>query len=389
MGVLMIGVLVGLFALAAAFYAQAFRSTVPVTLVANRAGLVMAPGNDVKLRGISVGEVTAIQEAGGDAVLSLGLDPDRVADIPANVTAQIVPATLFGTKYVALSEPERPSRARIAANAVLRNESVTVEVNNVFDNLAMVLNSVDPAKINATLGEIALALDGRGDEIAGLASNANAYLARINGKLPTLRRDLVALADVTQIYAGVAPDVLRVLDNATASGHTIVDQAEELDAFLLDVTTLGQVGREVLAQNQHEFITALEVLRPTTGLLRAYEPGLTCFIEGLDYTRQVLEPALGGVSPELRLATTLTIGQKAYEYPRDLPKVEADNPPACYGLPVLEEHERPSPYVPTDTGTNPNASNSNEFAVEAPPFELLFGPPRPGSSPATTTGGAR
>lgn len=382
-GVAFLAVLVGLFALAGALYGQVFRTTVPVRLEADRIGLVMAPGNDVKLRGVEVGRVSSVEHTAGGAVLTLGLDPAAIGRIPANVLAEIVPTTAFGTKYVSLSEPAEPSPARIVAGAALRNSAVTVEVNDVFDNLATLLGSVDPAKVNATLGELAQALDGRGDAIAGLAANADRYLARLNEKLPVLQRDLVALGAVSQLYADVSPDVLRILDNTTVTGATIVDQAGQLDAFLLSVTALARTGDAVLQENRVPLVTALDVLRPTTDLLHEYDPMLTCFVTGLDRTRTKLEPALGGASPEVRLNTTISIGQPAYERPRNLPKIGADNPPSCFGLPVVEPDERPTPRVETDTGLDPPTGRVR--AGDLPVAELLFGP----LQPAGPTGGDR
>ncbi len=374
-GVLFLAVLAGLFALAGALYGKVFVPTVPVTLKPDRVGLVMDTGNDVKLRGVTVGRVTEIEAAPDGAVLTLGLDPSQIVRIPANVVAEIVPTTVFGTKYVSLLEPQAPSTATLTEGAVLRNSAVTVEVNDVFANLSELLESVDPAKVNATLGELAKALDGRGDRIAGLAASADGYLAKLNGKLPVLQRDLRALADVSQLYADVSPDLLRILENATVTGRTIVEQAGQLDAFLLSVTALARNGDDFLTNNRDGLVTALDVLRPTTDLLHEYDPQLTCFITGLDNTRKALEPGIGGASPEVRLNTTITLNQAPYEHPRNLPKIGADNPPACYGLPTVGEDERPAPHIDTDTGLDPH---TGEVRPGRPPVaELLFGPLQP------------
>ena len=44
-----------------AIFGGTFSSYVPVTLTSDRAGLVMEPGAKVKLRGVQVGRVAAIQ----------------------------------------------------------------------------------------------------------------------------------------------------------------------------------------------------------------------------------------------------------------------------------------------------------------------------------------
>lgn len=375
-GLGMVAVLAGLIALAVAFYTQAFVSRVPVVLRTDRVGLVMDVGNNVTLRGVQVGTVTDVRVTDSGAELVLGLDPDQIRRIPANVQARIEPSTVFGAKNVSLEQPAVPSTLRIAADAVLDNRQVTVEVNTVFDNLATLLRKVDAPKINVTLGELAKALDGRGDQIADLASTATEYLERINGKLPVLQKDLRALRGVTDVVADVAPDGLRILDNLTVTGSILVEQADQLDGFLLDIAVLAGNGQQVLAENHGDLAASMDLLRSPLSLLHEYDPGLGCFIEGLDETRKVLEPAVGGASPEVRLNTTISLGREPYQAPRDLPEIAADNGPACHGLPHLDESERPSPYLVTDTGTRPNRAGSSPSGpqVGSPIAPLLTGP---------------
>lgn len=48
---------------------------------------------------------------------------------------------------------------------MLDAQHVTVESNTVFQQLVSVLNKIDTAKLNETLGAIAKAFSGRGEEI--------------------------------------------------------------------------------------------------------------------------------------------------------------------------------------------------------------------------------
>ncbi|GAA2862105.1 MCE family protein [Pseudonocardia halophobica] len=372
-GLVMVVVMAGLFGLAAAFYAQVFVIRVPVTLQVDRSGLVMDAGNTVTLRGVQVGTITDVEATDGGARLTLGLDPDEIDRIPANVLAKIEPSTIFGAKNVSLSLPDAPSATPLARGAVLDTRQVTVEVNTVFDNLATVLRTVDPAKLNATLGELAHALGGRGDRIAQLAGAADGYLGKLNDKLPVLQEDLRRLSPVTQTFADISPDVLRILDNTTVTGATLVDQADQLDAFLMDVSVLAGNAQTVLAENRENLATSLDLLRSPAALLHRYDPMLTCFIEGLDESRKVLEPAIGGDSPELRLNTTISIGQDPYTNPRDLPKINVDNGPGCYGLPQVDESERPIKRVPTDVQVD--RENSNRVQLGRQSFAPLLTAP--------------
>lgn len=144
-------------------FTGSLRSTVPVTLAADRSGLVMDSGAKVMMRGVQVGRVAQIgriEWAQNGASLRLEIDPDQIRYIPANVEAQISATTAFGAKFVDLVMPQNPSRARLSAGAVLHSKNVSTEINTVFENVVDLLNMIDPLKLNAVLTAVADAVRG-------------------------------------------------------------------------------------------------------------------------------------------------------------------------------------------------------------------------------------
>jgi ABC-type transporter Mla subunit MlaD len=89
-GLASVAVLAGIVFFAVGMFRGGFGTTVPVTVVSERAGLVMNPEARVKMRGVQVGQVDSIENrADGKAVLHLAMDPSQVGDIPSNVTVNI------------------------------------------------------------------------------------------------------------------------------------------------------------------------------------------------------------------------------------------------------------------------------------------------------------
>src|SRR3954451_1696571 len=136
---ILLGVFSILIWLSYALFAGTLRSSVPVTLTSDRAGLVMETNAKVKLRGVQVGRVAQITGGSEPVVLKLEIDPDQVKYIPSNIEAQIRAATVFGAKFVDLVYPDDPSSKRLAAGQVLKSRNVSTEVNTVFQNLVEVL----------------------------------------------------------------------------------------------------------------------------------------------------------------------------------------------------------------------------------------------------------
>lgn len=171
-----------------AFFAGTFQSYVPITLTADRTGLVMESGAKVKMRGIEVGRVATFDRHDAATTLQLELSPQLSRHIPENVTAELRATTLFGAKYVELLYPDDPSSEAISAGAVVRAANTTTEINTVYQSLVNVLGQIDPPKLNAVLTALAEGVRGQGDRIGEATTAANEVLTTVNPACPRCAR---------------------------------------------------------------------------------------------------------------------------------------------------------------------------------------------------------
>jgi phospholipid/cholesterol/gamma-HCH transport system substrate-binding protein len=348
-GVATVVAIVAVFVLAATLFRGGLSETVPVTVLSPRAGLVMNPDAKVQIRGVQVGKVDSIEQLpNGEAALHLAMDPKRMSAIPANVLVDIASTTVFGAKYVQLVFPPDPSPESLRAGQVLAAKHVMVEINTVFENLTSVLSSIDPPKLNETLGAIASSLNGRGEKIGQMLTDLDAYLAKIEPSLPALSHDLETAPQVLQAYGDAAPDFVTVADNAARLSDTLVDQQQNLDAALVSAIGLADIGNDVIGTNRQPLADVLHLLVPTTDLLDKYNQALWCALSGMINASS--RPPLK--EPGVVVLAGFLWGQERYRYPMDLPKAGATGGPQCTGLPNLPFEGVP-PYVVADTGTNP------------------------------------
>ncbi|MGQ4618637.1 MCE family protein [Nocardia sp. R7R-8] len=327
-----------------------FVPTTRVYLYADRAGLLMATGSDVKVQGVVIGRVSAVEIERDRAKLTLDLEPGEARRLPVNVGAQIAPTTLFGRKFVTLVVPDNAAGATLTPGAVIDGSKVTVEINDLFQSLLSVLKAIAPQKVNATLAALETALDGHGSRFGELMVSLDRYLAQFNASIPVLQRDVPLLADNMDTLAAATPDLLTTMRNLSTTSATLVEEQANLSAFLLSFSEFGNAGTSFLDSSAIPLIGAVQVLEPTTRVLAEQSPSFPCFLSALNQARTFFERAFGGGRPGLNALGTILMGDPPYTYAKDLPVNGADNPPSCYGYP-FGPGSRPLDHVDFATGT--------------------------------------
>lgn len=364
---------VAIVATAVAMFRGSWQDTVPLTVLSQRAGLMMNPGAKVELLGVQVGRVASIeQRPDGQAVLHLAMDRDALHQIPANAAVNITSTTVFGAKFVDFVAPTNPAPQSLAPGAVLDAGHVTVEINTVFERLTQVLDRIDPAKLNATLGAIAAAFRGRGDQFGRTLTDFDHYLATLEPSLPNLSHELQALPTVAAAYGDAAPDLVTTARNAALLSDTIVDQQRNLDAFLVSTTGLADIGNDVLSTNRQPLADTVHLLLSTTDLTSEYAPALRCGLQALVHLTHGVPLELPGVVT----STGFVLGRERYRYPENLPKVAATGGPHCadMGLPAVPMEFRP-PILVMDDGADPTQYGNQGILLNSDGLkQLLFGP---------------
>ncbi|NBE56437.1 MCE family protein [Streptomyces boluensis] len=346
-GLVFLVVIALLLGLSVAAYQQVFTPVVRITLQAGTLGNQLEPRADVKLRGLLVGEVREVAADGEKATLDIALKPEHTARIPSDVYARLLPKTLFGEKYVELVAPRTPSARPIRAGDVITQDrtKVGIEVQQLLNDLLPLLRTVRPAQLNATLSAFATALDGRGDRIGANLTRVERYMRQLNPHMPSLKEDIARFADVAEVYADAAPDLMRVLENSVTTSRTVVEKREQLSAALTGTATAADTGEAFLDDNGDRLIALGRVSRPTLALFARYAPQYPCLLEGLVRQDKASDETFRG--GKMRITLEFVHPQDAYR-PGEEPQYADRSGPDCRGLP---HPEVPAPHTDLADGT--------------------------------------
>lgn len=325
--------------LSVAVYHKEFTDTATVTVETGSVGNEMHPYAEVKMRGVVVGEVREIsaEDGGRTARLTLALKPGELDRIPADVSARMLPTTLFGERFVSLVPSADPAPGTLAEGSVIpqdRSENA-IELEQVLDNVLPLLTAVKPDKLSATLTAMADALDGRGAKLGDTLVELDAHLKKLNPHLPTLNRDIRELVEFGHLYADAAPDLIGALRDATTTSGTIAEKRADLGTLYGTTTVTAQDLGTFLRQNRENIIRLSADSRPTVEKLAEYAPSFPCTLRTLAGFVPVMDKALGKGTdrPGLHVDVEVLPERGKYVPGRDTPRFDAGGGPECYGVP--------------------------------------------------------
>lgn len=264
-----------------AVFNQKFIDFVPVTLTTSTAGASLPSNADVKIRGMIVGEVRDIRTTTDGVKMDIAMNPDAIKQVPRDVTAEIIPKTLFGEKYISLLPAETPSGETLQAGDNISKAIVPIEVETVLNDLYPLLEAVPPAELSYTLTAVSQALEGRGEQLGDTLVTTNDYLKKVNPDVPELIDDLVKLGKVSDGYANAMPELGRLLKNVVVTGNTVVAKRSQLQAFYGEGTKLSNTLTAFLKDNGDNLITLSHESRPVLEVISDYSIVFPCVLEGI------------------------------------------------------------------------------------------------------------
>ena len=372
-GLVFIGLMIASVWFTYAIFTKKFVAYDEVSLKTSKIGLQLPSRADVKIRGVIIGEVLDATASQDGAELKLGIYPDKIKGVPKNVTARIEPKTLFGEKYVALQVPDSP-RGNLAAGDTVTQTVVAHEVEETLSDLYPLLRAVQPAELNKTLNAMATALEGRGEAIGNNLEVLDSYLKRINPELPALVEDIALLADTSDLYADVVPEIATTLRNSVITGNTLEDREAKLTKLFRDVSAFSETTRTFLDQNGDNLIRVNQLGARIFKVLAKYSPEFPCLLHGIVKAGNLQAEAFRGFILHINLEV-LPHQPRGYNV-NDKPRYGDKRGPYCGTLPSPPHTQaNPFSYVPNiDDGVDePTNKGTTRVAPGWSPAEWYVG----------------
>jgi virulence factor Mce-like protein len=255
------------------------------------------PTADVRVLGLPAGSVSKVVIDGDQVRIDMKI-PSDIA-IPVDATAQIVPQSLIGERYIQISPAFQDGMTAAEDGDVIENTIIPVEPDEALAALKEFLDSLDPEGIGELVTNLDEDLRGNGarlndalgslSELVETFAEKDAVLLRIVDSFDRLNATLVtreqqlgvvldAFAEASQVLADERESIEALVSGlADLSRNGLALVGEHSTALRADIATLAEAAATIEANLAA--VTDLVAAGPdlTSGLIDAYNPGLRAF----------------------------------------------------------------------------------------------------------------
>jgi phospholipid/cholesterol/gamma-HCH transport system substrate-binding protein len=319
------------------FSAQGYRVHIRFTNAAN-----LVPGDDVRISGIDVGKVAAVENSGEYTLATLDLQR-QYAPIASDARAILRLKTLLGEVFVALS-PGSASAPKLPDGGTLPSDQV--EPTQPLDKVLQTLNPRTQRNLDRLLSGLSVGLAGRGPALNDALGNA----VQTTGQLD-------ALASILDRDRGTVQGVIR-------DTGTVLRAVSARRAALQQLVGSGERVLSTTAARNRRLTGTIDALAPLLPRLRTTLDDVHGALTLADPTLKALIPVAPLVAPTLAKLTALGPPARALLHAA-LPLIDA----AHVALPALTKVGRTLPsvlkiVVPVGEQLAPMVALVNRYAPE-------------------------
>ncbi|MGN5235968.1 MULTISPECIES: MCE family protein [unclassified Rhodococcus (in: high G+C Gram-positive bacteria)] len=224
----------------------------------------LKPTNEVRIAGVKVGTVSAVELEGDRVVVSFRVQDAWVGD---NTSASIQIKTILGQKYLALN----PSGAEVLDpdDRIPLDRTVSpYDVIEAFSSAATTLGDIDSDQLATSFETLAGAFSETPDDIRASLDGVSRLSETIASRDKELKRLLEATGNVSQILADRNTEFNRLLSDGALLITELNNRQQAISQLLDGTKRLSTELSALVVENQEQIGPALENLRGVVQILQ-------------------------------------------------------------------------------------------------------------------------
>jgi phospholipid/cholesterol/gamma-HCH transport system substrate-binding protein len=231
------------------------------------------PGDDVKLAGVTVGQVGSITTRHGLAVVDFSVDPG--VRLPVDTQVGIRWHNVLGQRYLYLY-PSGSGGAYLRPGATIppSRDAGDADIGEFLNALGPVLQSIDPAQANAFVQGVLGGLQGNLDQVGALIDNAATVSDTVGSLQVQLGRVIDNLTIVVGALGGRSQDLEQVVTNLATISSALASRNDTLDAVVENFSKVSGEFASLVGSNRSNLDTIIASLQTISATLASHKGDL-------------------------------------------------------------------------------------------------------------------
>jgi phospholipid/cholesterol/gamma-HCH transport system substrate-binding protein len=217
--------------------------------------------SEVTYLGVNYGRVSGVDRREGGVRVTMKIQRDK--HIPAGSTARIFRKSAIGEPYVDFAPPDPFVEDEfIEEGEVVERTTVPLEFSELLRSASALVGSIDPEQAGSLVHELALALDGRAQDLRDLTTSFDTLSATFATRTDQLDRLAENNTRITRVLADHRLSIGRSLTNLRAVGESLRDARGDLSALLRDGPEFLTTTADLVADQKQNLDCLLTDLAP-------------------------------------------------------------------------------------------------------------------------------
>ncbi|NUT38556.1 MAG: MCE family protein [Thermoactinospora sp.] len=216
----------------------------------DRAGQGLDANSPVKVRGITVGDVTAVTlDPQGRAVVTMHIEP--AVRLPQTTTAAVEPSSVFGPKFVNLKlGPGESTGPYLASGAVIRDGEEPVDLSDSLGDLYRGVDAVDPREVTVIVHTLAKGLEGKGKPLRELIDDSGTVIEVAYRHRDRARQFLSDSALLSGALQDKGDDLVLIARDINTLTPELLQRADKVRVLLKEITSVSELGAHGLRKHR-------------------------------------------------------------------------------------------------------------------------------------------
>lgn len=240
----------------------------------------LKPNDEVRIAGVRVGKVDAIELDGDEVKVSFKVDTD--SRFGTETGAQIRVKTILGSMYIALT-PEGKGQLEEGSTIPVERTTSPFNVVDVFEGLAERSGRIDVDQLSTALDTMATLTRNTPEEFQSALRGVSALSRNVAAKDAELEELLGNLRKVAKVLGDRKDDIITLMRDSDVLFRALVARRQAVHNLLVSTSKLSKQLIALVRENRADLRPALDNLEGVVDLLNANR-------ENLDRSLRLLAP---------------------------------------------------------------------------------------------------